>query len=665
MFDGSQLHDLSDFKRASYGRPTRCKGSPVLFSNVVARLQILAMRDETESARAEVDAVLKCPWWGLRVMAMRAIACWGKPADLAWLQDRAERPYQPDFDEKELMWWRVESRAARCGRDLPEGHFARWTRLFGVDLHPALITALPESDMRALVARMMREGEEWDRRRLAFSIIERPALPGRQAMLEQLAGGTDHAAEIARQAISDEHSSGRAPLTPAWFKAARNALRLPNSHIAHQFGTSLDTVLLWQSGKMPIPDRVADWLQVELQLRPLAEIEWDKLLTATGVPGIAAAVIRDGTLRRTVCAGVRCIRSQEPMDKDTVFEAASLSKPVFAHAVLQLVDEGCLTLDNPLSGYLPGYVPDDERAASITARHVLSHSAGLPNWRGPDTPLRTYFAPGERFSYSGEGFWYLQKVVEAITGERLHRLAERLVLAPFGMTRSSFVWEERFDANRAEPHDDFGLPALSWKPGEANAAWTLQTTAADYAQFLIHALDGTRLQSDARLWLRPQIPVRHRKPQDLVGTAEVETGIAWGLGWGLEATKGTFFHWGNNGAFRAYAVGSPELKDALVVFANGASGLALVPALMKAWMPGRRPSLDWLGYGRHDAPVRRLLRAACSRGIAAVWDEVQAAGLGDDDLRWMARGLAAAGREEDGRWLRDQAGAAVRPAGQP
>jgi CubicO group peptidase (beta-lactamase class C family) len=387
-----------------------------------------------------------------------------------------------------------------------------------------------------------------------------------------------------------------------------------------------------------------------------AETTVERLLAAADVPGIASAVIRNAQIERTICCGVRDVRSPVPVNEDTVFDAASLSKPVFAHAVLQLADQGVLSLDAPLARYLPGYMPADERASSITAKHVLSHSAGLPNWRNDELPLKTYFSPGERYSYSGEGFLYLQKVVEAMTGEKLHILAERLVLGPFGMTRSSFVWDWRFDQNRAAPHDDFGRPAVAWKPGEGNAAATLQTTAADYARFLLRVMDGARLRPEtAARWLRPHIEVRHRKPQSLEAEIQdVTTGVAWGLGWGLELDEGTFFHWGNNGSFKAFTVGSFQNRDALVFFMNGASGLSLMPEIVSALMPGHRPSLAWLGYGRHDAPVRRMLCAARTLGVAATWKEMEDAGLGADDQLWIARGLIAAGLDQDGLWLRER-----------
>jgi CubicO group peptidase (beta-lactamase class C family) len=386
----------------------------------------------------------------------------------------------------------------------------------------------------------------------------------------------------------------------------------------------------------------------------LARTKCLRLISEATVPGMASAIIREGRLDCYVCCGTQDAQAASPVDEHTVFDAASLSKPVFAHAVLQLVDQGYLSLDAPLGDYLPHYVPADARVSSITPRHVLSHSGGLPNWRSADRPLKTYFEPGARFSYSGEGFLYLQKAIEAITGEKLQTVVERLVVQPLAMVRSSFIWEHRFDPNRAYPHDAFGRPALGGKPGEANAAGSFQTTAADFGRFLLGVLVGSRLRPEtAQSWLRPHIEVRHAGAQSLGPTADdVPTGVAWGLGWGLEQSEGVFFHWGDNGGFKAFTIGSVQRRNALAFFMNGASGLSIIPELVATFMPGDHPSVAWLNYGRHDSPVRRLLRAAGAQGVQAVWQEMEDASLEADELVWIAQGLAAAGRDEDNLWLR-------------
>jgi hypothetical protein len=122
----------------------------------------------------------------------------------------------------------------------------------------------------------------------------------------------------------------------------------------------------------------------------------------------------------------------------------------------------------------------------------------------------------------------------------------------------------------------------------------------------------------------------------------------------MEPAEGTFFHWGNNGAYKAFAIGSVESRDAVVFFMNGASGLCLMPGLLEHLMPGDRPSLAWLDYGRHDAPLRRILRTVRSQGVAATWREMDDAGLGADELLWIARGLSAAGLDDDSQSLRER-----------
>src|SRR5580704_4516598 len=221
-----------------------------------------------------------------------------------------------------------------------------------------------------------------------------------------------------------------------------------------------------------------------------------ELMKKDGVPGLSMAVIRDGKTTWVHGFGIKEATTGQAVTTDTVFEAASLSKPVFAYGVLKLVEQGKIGLDVPLTTYLPKpYVAGDERLAKITARIVLSHRTGFPNWRDGDA-LPIYFTPGERFSYSGEGYIYLQRVVEKITGKLLNEYMTEAVFTPLGMTSSSYVWKPEFDALTATGHDGDGKPEKKWKPNEAGAASTLNTTAKDYALFVAAVLDGKGLKPE-------------------------------------------------------------------------------------------------------------------------------------------------------------------------
>src|SRR5262249_32442986 len=150
-----------------------------------------------------------------------------------------------------------------------------------------------------------------------------------------------------------------------------------------------------------------------------------------------------------------------------------------------------------------------------------------------------------------------------------------------------------------------------------------------------------------------RINVKHHGIECLGPSDEdIATGVAWSLGWGVEPEPGSFFHWGDNGPFTAFTVGMPRNGDAFVVFTNGASGLSIVPELVAHFALGERASLRWLDYVRHDAPVRRLLRAALTQGVEAAWPEIAKASMEREELVWIAQGLNVRGLEKDSLWLR-------------
>ncbi len=148
-----------------------------------------------------------------------------------------------------------------------------------------------------------------------------------------------------------------------------------------------------------------------------ARAEITEMMRAARIPGLSLAELRDGELVRVEVIGVADAASGEPVSEATLFEAASLSTPVFATIVLRLVERGEIDLDRPLVEYLVNERIDDPRGDRITARMVLSHRSGLPNWGGERLELA--FDPGTAFNYSGEGYVYLQRVVEDLTGVSL------------------------------------------------------------------------------------------------------------------------------------------------------------------------------------------------------------------------------------------------------
>src|ERR1043166_3099911 len=200
-----------------------------------------------------------------------------------------------------------------------------------------------------------------------------------------------------------------------------------------------------------------------------------KLMEEAMVPGLSIAVIKDGKLLWRRGFGVKDSGSNEPVDHDTMFEAASTSKPVFAYAVMKLCERGLMNLDTPLSKYTSArFLEGDPRLDQITARHVLSHTSGFQNWRSTDKPLSIHFTPGEKWHYSGEGYSYLQSIVTHLTGKvnpkdcgtfeaglevcatDIDAYMKANVLLPFGMASSGYLWDDRMEKHMARGHDEKG-----------------------------------------------------------------------------------------------------------------------------------------------------------------------------------------------------------------
>jgi CubicO group peptidase (beta-lactamase class C family) len=352
------------------------------------------------------------------------------------------------------------------------------------------------------------------------------------------------------------------------------------------------------------------------------ERDVSQLMKEADVAGLSIALVRDGELVWHHGFGVMNSGTKEPVTDNTVFEAASLSKPVFAYAVMKLVDAGKFDLDKPLNQYLPGDydVGPDVRLSQITARRVLSHTTGFPNWRA-EAALKIFFTPGEKFSYSGEGFVYLSKIIEHITGEKFNDFMKRTVFDPIGMTSSSYVWQSGYDMQKVGRHNSVGEPTPQNKPDKANAAASLHTTAQDYGRFIAAILKGTGLKKETvRQMLTPQIKVDEAGANMTARPANnLSPSVSWGLGVGLQSTPDgiSFWHWGDNGDSKAYFVAFQQQKIGIVVFANSANGLSFMPELVDEAIGGQQPSLAWIEYESYKSPSRRLIKNILANGAEA------------------------------------------------
>jgi CubicO group peptidase (beta-lactamase class C family) len=295
-----------------------------------------------------------------------------------------------------------------------------------------------------------------------------------------------------------------------------------------------------------------------------------------------------------------CQSRGAPVDRDTLFQVASLSKWVTAWGVMRLASEGRIDLDAPISTYLTRWrLPDgpfDE--AQVTARRLLSHTAGLTDGLGyggfapgqsvqrledsltqasdasPGADGRVFVgaAPGESFMYSGGGYALLQLLIEEVSGEPFNAYMQRAVLSPLGMTRSTFVLPDGA-GNVAQSFNQQGEATVLQK-FSAPAAASLYTSAADLTRFLQANVAGADGAPPGRGVLTPAALEEMRRPQAYQYGAEI-----WGLGTILYAPNnaGGFVvgHDGSNTpAINTTARIDPASGDAIVVLETGDARLA-------------------------------------------------------------------------------------------
>jgi CubicO group peptidase (beta-lactamase class C family) len=347
-----------------------------------------------------------------------------------------------------------------------------------------------------------------------------------------------------------------------------------------------------------------------------------RLMRAAKVTGVGITILGDGKVAYQKAYGFRDKERGLALTPDSVMTAASFSKVAFAYLVMQLTDAGLLDLDKPVHQYLPKPLPEyerykdlagDARYKKITARMLLSHTSGFPNWRWltDDDALRIYFEPGARYAYSGEGIALLQLVVETITKRPLNDSMRERIFQPFGMSRTSMVWESRFEGDYANGYDEDENSLGRQNRDSADAAGSMQTNLGDFSRFMQAVMEGKGLSGKTReLMLTPQVPIVSKRQFPTLATETTDENrsirLSYGLGWGLYWTPygRAFFKEGHDEGLRHYTVCFDERKTGIVIMTNSSNGEGIYKELLETLLRNTFTPIEWEGFTPYNRPNR-------------------------------------------------------------
>lgn len=309
------------------------------------------------------------------------------------------------------------------------------------------------------------------------------------------------------------------------------------------------------------------------------------------IPGLSIAIINNGKVVYHNATGISSKTTKEKIDENSIFEAASLSKPVFAYYTMKMAEQWVIDLERPLYFYLSQ--PDmerDQRYKQVTAKMVLSHNTGFPNWRwfddlpqDPNIERGDFFItrdPGSGFKYSGEAYQYLARVLTKLNFLDLNELANHFqqeVAIPIGMEHAYFVYDDFLHEHKVFGHENGKVTNREWGSGLPehnskvfNSAGGLHTEALSYARFLIAIMEEKGLHKNS---FNEMLSSHTTIPED--DTNYTEDGVtSWGLGFGIKPFESDtlYMHGGSNGDFQSNFAFSKDKKYGYVFFTNSDQG---------------------------------------------------------------------------------------------
>jgi len=239
----------------------------------------------------------------------------------------------------------------------------------------------------------------------------------------------------------------------------------------------------------------------------------------------------------------------------------------------------------------------------------LDHTTGLPNYRGFETDgrLKIKFDPGTRYSYSGEGIYLLQFVLEQISGRDFEDMVQEQVFRPLGMVNSSYVWQAAYDSNHAVGHDSLQHVYEFDQRTVSHAAGSMYTTIGDFTRFYQALLrhQGLSEHSFSEMF-GPQIAILSRRqfgPDAQVDDRTAKTtDLFYGLGFGLLRTPhGTaFFKEGHSEGWQHYSIAFPDKGIAMIIMTNSDQGESIYKELLATAIGDTYTPFDWANYIPYD-----------------------------------------------------------------
>jgi len=310
------------------------------------------------------------------------------------------------------------------------------------------------------------------------------------------------------------------------------------------------------------------------------------------VPSVSIAYIANGKLAWTTVAGEQS--PGVPATDRTLYNIASLTKPLVAETVLRMASAKQLQLDEPLYPYwVDPDVKDNPWNQLLTPRLCLTHQTGFANWRRMTNKVLTFkWQPGTQTGYSGEGYFYLARAIQNQAQKPFDELAQQYVLGPLGMTDTSFTTQPWFEGRQAVPYskDGFLAPQLTstW-----NAADLVRTTPTDYAKFVIAVMHNQGLSPDiarqrlimSRDWVSKDELATLCKLEPPNTPCHFSAGM--GLGWQVFDHNGVTIvdHSGSDVGYHTLAFFVPGKNIGAIIFTNGDNGPKVIGEIVRILYP--------------------------------------------------------------------------------